>query len=527
MKIVHSAEKNHGRSVQGEFTFAARNMIVACWMIACIVFCYVLFAPPRLGAANNGDYIRLAGCTGIDGVERFTSDKYPYFYKLYEKWMWKPFDWRFLTLEKASMGNAFPILLIRAITNIVSDTAAVPFSTVYLAIVYAVMLAVACYLLIRFAVNILHEQSAWIIFAAMLMLFGSMHLAWLNSFYGEAMLFVGLLVLCGCILSAIYAPQYSLAGRCLSISAIFCSHLFLTAKPQGVVSFPLWTILLLSIMLYHNPLFENKKIKKSAVCCFLISILLFSVSGISCYRLYLWNAHYNEKDTLYSAVMDGILSLSDNPEATLQEMGLNPKLAQDKGKQAYGDKENMYLVPGTVKAEEELYSKIDTFGLLRYYLSQPVYFYQAMEITAQYAMEPPVSLFHYVNDDYNGTTGNFGRFTIWQNIRSFIVPHHFWQYIVIYAVLFSLCIWRFITNRGNVRNRFLIALYATILLTGIFQYPLPFIGNGHADTQKQLYLFMLTYDIAMLGGLGWALAAWNSHKISKTRTTHNKQATQP
>jgi len=516
------AKKNHMRDVQGEHTFSARQMIAVCWMITCSVIYGVLFSPPRMGAANNGDFARLAGRVGIDGVERFTSDEYPYFYQLYEKWMWKPFDWRLLTPEKASLGNVYPILLVRAITNIVSDTTAVPFSTAYLAIVYAVILAAACYLLIRFAVNMLQEQSVWIVLSAILILFGSMHLAWLNSFYGEAMLFVGLLLMCGCILSAIHAPRHSLLGKCITIISILCSYLFLTAKPQGVVSYPLWTGLLGCLLLYHFPLFENKKIKKTSVCCLLISMMLFGWSGYSCYRLYMWNAEYNEKDTLYSAIMNGILTLSDNPETTLEEIGLNPVLAQDKGKQAYGDANDKLLVPGTEKAERELYSKINTFGLLRYYLTHPVYLYRALEITAQYAIEPPVSLLHDVSHDYSDTTKNLGRFTIWQNIRKFFVPHHFWQYIVIYTILFAMCIWRFVSNKGNAKERFLIGLYATILMTGILQYPLPFIGNGHADTKKQLYLFMLTYDIAMIGGLGWALAAWKSHKnVKGTRAPHD------
>ena len=42
------------------------------------------------------------------------------------------------------------------------------------------------------------------------------------------------------------------------------------------------------------------------------------------------------------------------------------------------------------------------------------------------------------------------------------------------------------------------ALLPAVLLTGVLQYPLPFLGNGYADTNKQLYLFMLCHDVCML-----------------------------
>ena len=51
---------------------------------------------------------------------------------------------------------------------------------------------------------------------------------------------------------------------------------------------------------------------------------------------------------------------------------------------------------------------------------------------------------------------------------------------------------------GDGRSRLMTLLFLAVLLTGILQYPLPFLGNGYADTNKQLYLFMLCHDVCML-----------------------------
>ena len=51
---------------------------------------------------------------------------------------------------------------------------------------------------------------------------------------------------------------------------------------------------------------------------------------------------------------------------------------------------------------------------------------------------------------------------------------------------------------GDERSRLMTLVFLAVLLTGVLQYPLPFLGNGYADTNKQLYLFMLCHDVCML-----------------------------
>ena len=40
------------------------------------------------------------------------------------------------------------------------------------------------------------------------------------------------------------------------------------------------------------------------------------------------------------------------------------------------------------------------------------------------------------------------------------------------------------------------------MLIGVIQYPMPFIGNGQADTSKQLFLFNFIFDILIVVSIG-------------------------
>ena len=63
--------------------------------------------------------------------------------------------------------------------------------------------------------------------------------------------------------------------------------------------------------------------------------------------------------------------------------------------------------------------------------------------------------------------------------------------------MLAVCVLRLCRTEDE-RSRLMTLVFLAVLLTGVLQYPLPFVGNGYADTNKQLYLFMLCHDVCML-----------------------------
>lgn len=476
-------------------------------LVVLLLYC-VLFAEPHMGATNNGDYYRFAERCAINGIELFEGDEYPFFYKVYEKWQWKPMDFQLLTPVKQSFGNVWLVSLVRLVTNIFDDTAQTPFSTFSLSIVYAVLFLCAAAMLIWAAVRLTGQRAQWMILIGIVMLMGSMHLAWFNSLYGEAMLYVGLLLSCGLLLFLIL-EKHSVVCTLLSYAALCVSiFLFLTAKPQGVLAWPFWSTMLVVLVYNLCKAIQSKHRWLLKGTLILITAGFLVYSGISCVSLYKWNGEYNERDTLYSSIMYGALMLTDTQEeaeAMLTDMGLPTECYADKGRHAYSSPDEFHTQEHIEEMKDLLCEKTNTFGVLKYYLSHPVYSYRALEITASYAVQPAVSLLMFNGQDISQGAVVQERFALWQRLRPYVVPHHFLTYVVVYAALFLICIHSLVRHRKDMRHCMLIGMYLLIMATGIIQYPLPFIGNGLADTNKQLYLFMLCWDITILIAVGWGV----------------------
>ena len=47
-----------------------------------------------------------------------------------------------------------------------------------------------------------------------------------------------------------------------------------------------------------------------------------------------------------------------------------------------------------------------------------------------------------------------------------------------------------------------------VMFIGLLQFPMPFVGNGMADTAKQLFLFNFVFDIMLVVSIYWCF-----HKV--------------
>ncbi len=486
----------------------------------CVAVWSVLYNFPHMGVANNGDFYRFAERVGIDGIQYYVGDIYPFYNLLTELWNWKELDWMLLTPFKPSFGNIWPITFIRALTKIFSDTVTTPFNTIYLSYVYTVLFLVACGLLVKFVISKFGALSPYFVIAGGIQFLGSSHLAYFNSFYGEAMLFVGLFLALALLLEAIHTSSW----KCSFFTMIlhyFASFLFLTAKPQGVLALPFWAIVQIIVTIY---LLKNSTVWKRWIRIMLPTILVIHLiwSGLTCWNLYQWNNEYNEKDTLYSAIFNGALLLTETEEEgrqMLEDMGLDPDLIADKGHHPYMPAEQLTLVPRTDEAQEKLYDKINTLGVLKYYLEHPDYLLQVLDITAQHALTPRTNYIQFAGEMHDDNVAENGRFTMWENLRKYVVPHYFWQYVVIYAVLVICALRALFVHRKDMKYTVMVLIYLLIMATGVLQFPLPFIGNGYSDTTKQLYLFMLCWDITMLTTIGYVVW-WVRLKLQERQLAH-------
>lgn len=263
-----------------------------------------------------------------------------------------------------------------------------------------------------------------------------MHLAWFNSLYGEAMMYIGILLCIGCALETISARRGSRYGLIMSVVMSGCTYCLVMSKPQSVLSLFMWFGASGSMLMYHSKgvkAFCRSRRMLASLCACIIAFntIYTAVCSVAFYR---WNSKLVEKDTLYQSITYGALLLTDQPEQMCIEMGIDPIMAKDIGKGAYQDVGEYVTPPRSAEAEERLYSRINTFSLLRYYVTHPQYLFELLERDAEYAVSPATML--HINYDASGELANARTFgTMWQKIRHLLVPRHFWQYVIFYTNL--------------------------------------------------------------------------------------------
>ncbi len=126
-----------------------------------------------------------------------------------------------------------------------------------------------------------------------------------------------------------------------------------------------------------------------------------------------------------------------------------------------------------------------------------------MEYTADHAFSTGTSLGHYKRSYSEEPVREFNRFALWSDFRLKYLPKSFLFIVLVYIGVLSISLFTYIRNkhRGDITTR--IKLLWCIMLIGIIQYPMPFMGNGHADTSKQLYLFNFVFDIILVVSICW------------------------
>ena len=210
-------------------------------------------------------------------------------------------------------------------------------------------------------------------------------------------------------------------------------------------------------------------------------------------------------DTKYNAVFYGILKNSEEPQRDLEMLGLSGDLAVEAGKHAYlPHNEYARYVPWSEITQTEFNDKISNFKLIWFYLLNPQRLINGMKYTASQSFQTGTFLGKYEKKDVPEYTYNFNRFTFWSDFRSTVFPKKLWFIVLAYLAAIIVSVIEFRRRRQDSQSRLRIELLWMIMAIGAFQFPMPFIGNGEADTAKQLFLFNFTFDILVIIACIWA-----------------------
>ena len=452
---------------------------------------FILFKYPHVGVADQGDFDRVMNASGISLLDSDKSN--PNFVRFYDYIVsnYKISNF-FKTIIGSIIGSSigFLILIISIFCKLFSSNI---FKTEYLAIAYSIIYILSIFMILKY-LNIKNSLNLTFIGVLILfMLFDGNYIIWFNSFYGEPMMLCTLLLLIASFLHYInykYVKKNNDKIMSKIVYILLATFLFLGSKMQVVTAVPFLMILLLKIILDNKQYLSKKNF---------VSIIVF-LCLIMSYPL-VFNAFNGNisNDTQYNSVFYGVLNGSKTPEQDLIDLGLNPDMASEAGKHSYlSDEEYVKYIPRTEITNNEFYGKIGNSKLAKFYITHPLRLIEGMQYTASKAFDTSTLLGKTSIEYSSEPTIDFNRFTTWSDFKENYLPKNLLFIISVFLIIFVYSGWLYLRNKNNGELKNKIFLIWTIMFIAAIQFPMPFVGNGRADTAKQLFLFNFIFDLLLI-----------------------------
>ncbi|NFH90833.1 hypothetical protein FDA33_11580 [Clostridium botulinum] len=455
------------------------------------IISFILFKYPHMGVADQGDFDRVMNASGISLLD---SDKNnPNFVRFYD---YIVTDYTisnfFKTITGSIVGSSigFLILILSIPCKLFNNSI---FRTEYLAISYSIIYILSITMILKY-LNIKNSlKLTFIGILSLFILFDGNYIIWFNSFYGEPMMLCSLLLL---IFSILYYINYKYVKKnnhkiiSKIVYILLATFLFLGSKMQVVTALPFLMILLLKIILDNKQCISKKNFVSLiiALCIVMAYPLIFNTFNGSI-----------SNDTQYNSVFYGVLNGSKTPKQDLIDLGLNPDMASEAGKHSYLDPDKyVKYIPRTEITNEEFYSKMSNSKLAKFYLTHPVRLIQGMQYTASKAFYTSTVLGKTSIDYSTEPTIKFSRFTSWSDFRENYLPKNLLFIISTFLLIFIYTFYLYIRNKNNEELKNKVFLIWTIMFIAAIQFPMPFVGNGRADTAKQLFLFNFIFDLLLI-----------------------------
>ncbi len=348
---------------------------------------------------------------------------------------------------------------------------------------------------------LLHALAAWGIFtffakmsfkikAVVLLLFlwvfcDAGYLLYFNSFYGEPLQYVSLMMLLSVGLMIYKNPTIPKV-----IYFYVALYFFAGSKLANVPYSIIISLMAIVIMILR----KDKKFRRTVVISAAVSVLLMV-------ELYVSVPDWMQQDTTYQAVFYGIVKNSDTAEDDLAELGVDPKYVVLKDTHAYMDESEYPIDINTDEFKRDFYDKVSKLDLVMFYINHPVRLFEnlstAIENTAY--IRPPnlgnmADVKMTLTEKYSG----------WSKVR--VALKFMYSPFVIFLVFGLLSLYILLLDifyasqhRKEENRRLYMMVGINILILGLWiNLILPMVANGEADLQKHMFLFIHCNDILLM-----------------------------
>ena len=456
-----------------------KNLKVEIFAVGAAVFIlvYILMLHPVIGVADNGDFARIMGSTGLQYMTTDYDERYFGFVnRQYKTGLAIPFGGGYFSTEIFIVSLA--VLLSQSVWS------SGIFDIRYLSFLYILIFLSSIYLIIRYHRQKL-GQTGWLLAILLIFIFADIgYISYFNSLYGEAVSLVFLLLMAG---AGIYLAVED-KPRLWGLMAFFAGALFFAgAKVQNSPLGLLAALLGLRIFkLRGDNVWRKVAIFSAAAVVFISFFSYITVSR----EIRVCNK--------YQTVFYGILKDSPNPAEDLEELGLSPDLAVLAGTNYFLEEYPIDIRNAEFK--NELYEKISHFKVAAFYLKHPDRLLKKLGIAAENAFKLKQGVGNY--EKYPGITykQTANIFGFWSDFKMNVLPHSLLFVALFYIAYFSVLFYAYIRSK-DIKSKLYVELLSIIWLIGVIQLIIPIIGDGEADLSKHLFLFNAGFDMMFIAGI--------------------------
>ncbi|THF74461.1 glycan biosynthesis hexose transferase WsfD [Cohnella fermenti] len=459
-------------------------------LIACLLIVVLMMIPPIVGVADNGDFARVMGASGIKPLDPAETYGARYFYHTHSHYAYGSYG---------TGGYVSTHVLLVALSGLLSRFLLEPIYDIRsLGLLYAIALLAALTLLIRHLPSLRSRRATALLALTMslilLLVFCDIgYLAYFQSFFGEPYAMVGLLlaVAAALALAESDSPPYKL------LVLFVCAALAVaTAKIQYAPLGLLFAVLAWRMQLLKRTAGWRQATRAGAL---VLAVGTLAMMAAAPHRL----VHTN----LYQSIFYGVLKDSPSLADDLRELGIPPKYGVLAGTNYF--QQDTVIPQRDPTLEREVLSRLSHRTVAAFYAEHPWRLIDKMKKAAREgtAIRP------YYLGNYGAQSGKPKgaidyRFSAWSEFKHDRMPNRLGWFFAIYAGYMAIVGAGWLRSRAP-RARLAFETLGAVAVCGAFSFVIPLIGDGEADLGKHLFLFNVTFDMmlivlvfAVLYGLG-------------------------
>jgi hypothetical protein len=453
-------------------------------LAGCGLIIYLLFVGPFIGVADNGDFLRMMNTIGLNYYDTGASYEDQFFNFSHSRFAYENLFRGFYPSSQILI-----VLVPRLIGGLIHGSF---FDVRLLGAVYALLLLVATWLLVKHNARGSYVTGLLLGAAILFVFYDIGYLAYFNSLFGEPVSLVFMLLTFALGLRLTSQEKPTTKG----LTLFFIAILFLvTSKIQNAPIGIAFALIFLRFMTLDSARKWRKLALRFSIAIFLVSIVMYVTAPKDL-------KHIN----LYQTVFFGILNESPDVKGDLQDLGLPERLEVLAGT-------NYFQTDTVIKQDDpslipDFYDRVSHKDVLFFYLKHPGRLIDNMEYAASNSMAiRPYYLGNYEKSENKPAGALSYTFSTWSQFKNKHIPHTLGFLSIFYLVYFAGALFQYFRSR-EVRGKIAGELLMLLGLIGIFSFLVPILGDGRADIGKHLFLFNVCFDMMVVVMFGWIV-----HKV--------------